>query len=74
MRGFLASPWINVLAAIAGGLTLGFGIGRFAHEPSVVAALASVFGLIVLWWAISDRRKFQRGTPESEVGGDHTIE
>ena len=74
MAGFLTSPWINVLAAVAGGLLLGFGIGRFAHEPSVVAAVATVFGLILLWWAVSDRRKFRRGNPESETDGSHTVE
>ena len=74
MRDFLSSPVINVIAAIVGGLTLGFGIGRFAHDPSVPAAVATVLGLILLWWAISDRRKLRRGTPESEADGSHTIE
>ena len=74
MRDFLASPVINVLAAVMGGLLLGFGIGRFAHEPSVPAAVATVFGLILLWWAVSDRRKSRRGTPESESDGSHTVE
>ena len=74
MAGFLTSPWINVVAAVAGGLLLGFGIGRFAHEPTIAAGLATVFGLILLWWAVSDRRKLRRGTPESEADGSHTIE
>jgi hypothetical protein len=74
MAGFLTSPWINVVAAVVGGLLLGFGIGRFAHEPTVPAGLATVFGLILLWWAVSDRRKFRRGTPESETDGSHTVE
>ncbi|HEU0053907.1 MAG TPA: hypothetical protein VFQ39_12055 [Longimicrobium sp.] len=74
MAGFLTSPWINVIAAVLGGLLLGFGIGRFAHEPSIVAAIATVFGVILLWWAVSDRRKYRPGTPESERDGSHTIE
>jgi hypothetical protein len=74
MRGFLASSWINVLGAVTGGLLLGFGIGRFAHTPSLVPAAMSVFGLILLWWSISDRRKARPGDPESEIHGDHTIE
>ena len=74
MADFLTSPLFNVAAAIAGGLLLGFGIGRFAHEPSVAPAIATVFGLILLWWAISDRRKNRPGNPESETDGSHTIE
>ena len=74
MRDLLASPWINVLGAVAGGLLLGFGIGRFAHTPSVAPAVLAVLGLILLWWSISDRRKARPDTPESEVRGGHTIE
>ena len=73
MRG-LMSPWINVVGAIAGGLLLGFGIGRFAHTPAVGPAVYAVIGLILLWWSISDRRKASRDTPESETRGGHTIE
>ena len=74
MAGFLTSGWINVVAAIAGGIMLGFGIGRFAHEPSPVPAIAAVLGLIVLWWSIADRRKYTPGNPESETDGSHTVE
>jgi F0F1-type ATP synthase assembly protein I len=66
--------WVNVVAALLGGVMLGFGIGRFAHHPSFLPAVMAVLGLIVLWYAISDRRKSQPGTPESEMRGDHTIE
>lgn len=74
MRGFLASPIINVLGAVVGGLLLGFGVGRFAHSPSLADGVMAVFGLILLWWSISDRRKARPGDPESELRGDHTIE
>jgi len=70
----LAAPAINVLAAILGGVMLGWGLGRFAHRPAVVPGVFAVFGLILLWWALSDRRKLERDAPESEVGGGHTIE
>ena len=74
MHGFLTSPWLNVLAAILGGIMLGFGIGRFAHHPSLVPGMTSVIGLLVLWYAVSDRRKAREDTPESEEHGTRTIE
>ena len=74
MRGFLTSPWLNILAAILGGIMLGFGIGRFAHHPSLVPGVTAVVGLLVLWYAVSDRRKARDDTPESETHGGHTIE
>ena len=70
----LQSPWVNVLAAIAGGIALGIGIGRMVVGFTVGAGVWTVIGLIVLWWALSDRRKFRRGTPESEVDGSRTVE
>lgn len=74
MRGFLASPIINVVGAVVGGLLLGFGVGRFAHSPSMLNGVMAVFGLILLWWSISDRRKGTPGDPESELRGGHTID
>ena len=73
MPGIVASPWLNVVAAILGGIMLGFGIGRFAHHPSAVPGVAAVIGLLVLWYAVSDRRKARPDTPESERHG-HTVE
>lgn len=74
MAGLVTATWINVIAAIMGGVMLGFGIGRFAHTPAVPPAVVAVLGLILLWWAIADRRKLRPDTPESEVRGGHTIE
>jgi F0F1-type ATP synthase assembly protein I len=71
--GILTSPWLNVIAAIMGGIMLGFGLGRFAHTPSVGPGVMIVVGVLVLWYAVSDRRKARRDTPESEEHG-HTIE
>ncbi|HEX5727224.1 MAG TPA: hypothetical protein VFX98_17235 [Longimicrobiaceae bacterium] len=74
LRGFLASPWINVVAAIVGGVLFGFGLGTLPRGFSVLSAVWTVLGLILLWWAIMDRRKTRPGTPESEADGSHTIE
>lgn len=73
MRG-LRSPWINVVASVVGGLILGTGIGQLIFGFSIGAAVWTVIGLIILWWSLSDRQKFTRGTPESEVDGSRTIE
>jgi hypothetical protein len=73
VAGFLSSGWLNIVAAILGGIMLGFGIGRFAHTPSLTPGVMAVIGLLVLWYAVSDRRKSRPDTPESETHG-HTIE
>ncbi len=74
MRGFLANPLINVLAAVVGGVLLGFGVGRLAHTPTISAGLMAVGGVLLLWWALFDRRKAKPGAPESERDGSHTID
>ena len=71
---FLRSPWIAVAVAVLGGISLGLGLGRMLGRPGVLAAVYSVLGLVLLWWAISDSRKSRPGTPESEADGSHTIE
>ena len=73
MPGFLSSPWLNGLAALIGGLMLGFGLGRFANHPAVPPGLLALAGVLVLWYAISDYRKARPDTPESETHG-HTVE
>ncbi|HYW08266.1 MAG TPA: hypothetical protein VE913_14985 [Longimicrobium sp.] len=61
MKGFLASPLINVLGAVIGGILLGFGVGRVAHSPTVGAALAVLFGAGLLWWSLFNRRRAEHG-------------
>lgn len=70
----LRSPWINVVASVIGGLVFGTGVGQLIFEFTLGAALWTVIGLIILWWALSDRQKFTRGTPESESDGSRTVE
>lgn len=70
----LQSPWINVAAGVVGGLVLGIGLARMIVSPTVGAVAWTVIGVIILWWTLSDRRKSQRNTPESEADGKHTIE
>jgi hypothetical protein len=72
-RGFLSNPWLNGVAALVGGLTFGFGLGRLVHRPAFEYGLVCVVGILVLWYAISDYRKARPDTPESEDHG-HTIE
>jgi hypothetical protein len=80
VKGLLASRWINALAGLAGGVLLGFGLGRvangvrFAGTLPMGYAVLSVLGLILLWWALSERRKADPDDPESEMDGSHTIE
>lgn len=74
MRRLLTSPWIDVVAAVVGGLLLGLGVGRMLAAVTIAAMVLVALGVILLWWALSDRRKWRRGTPESETDGSHTIE
>ena len=74
MRDVLNHPVINVLAAVTGGILLGFGVGRLAHTPTISAGIMAVSGVLLLWWSLVDRRKAKRGAPESERDGSHTIE
>jgi predicted lipid-binding transport protein (Tim44 family) len=72
--GRLESTWVNVVAGVIGGLVIGLGIGRLAQQITVGAIAWTVMGMIILWWAFSDKRKYRPGNPESETEGSHTIE
>jgi hypothetical protein len=74
MRDWLASPWVNIVAAIAGGMALGYGLGSLPGGITAVGIVWTVIGLLLLWWALVDRAREKRGTPESERDGSHTIE
>ncbi len=66
--------WINVLAAVVGGVMLGIGLARMIFAFSLASLVWAVLGFLILGWAVLDRRRFRRGTPESEVDGGYTIE
>lgn len=70
----LRSPWVPVAVATVGGVALGLGLGRLVAGFSVGAATWTVLGVVLLWWALSERRKARPDTPESEADGSHTIE
>jgi hypothetical protein len=72
--GGITSPWVNVVAATVGGLALGLGLGRLYFGFSLAGIFWAVLGFILVGWAVLDRRRFKRGTPESEVDGGRTIE
>jgi uncharacterized membrane protein (UPF0136 family) len=65
---------VNVIAAIVGGIMLGFGVARFVRTLAPGPGLVALLGLILMWYAVSDRRKARDDTPESETHGGHTIE
>ena len=70
----LRSPWINTVAGLVGLAALAWGLSFLVTAPALNGVVWSVLGFLVLGWAILDRRKFSRGTPESEVDGGRTIE
>lgn len=60
------SPWVNVVAATVGGLALGLGLGSLYSGFTMGGIFWAVLGFLVVGWAIFDRRRFRKGTPESE--------
>ena len=74
MRDWLASPWVNIVGAIAGGMALGYGLGSLPGGVTPVGIVWTVIGLLLLWWTLVDRARGKRGAPESERDGSHTIE
>ncbi|WP_420128192.1 hypothetical protein [Longimicrobium sp.] len=74
MRDWLASPWVNIVGAIAGGMALGYGLGSLPGGITVVGIVWTVIGLLLLWWTLVDRARAKRSGPESERDGSHTIE
>lgn len=70
----LRSHWINTVAGVVGLAAMLWGLSLLASEVSLRGVVWAVFGFLVLGWAFFDRRKFSRGTPESEVDGGRTIE
>ena len=74
MRDWLASSWVNIVGAIAGGVALGYGLGSLPGGITVVGVVWTVIGLLLLWWTLVDRAREERGTPESARDGSHTIE
>lgn len=70
----LDSPWIDVIAAIVGGIALGYGIGRLAVGFTVASGVWTILGLILLWWALSDRRRTRRKPPRADAMRSHTVE
>lgn len=68
------STWITVLAAVVGGVLLGLGVGRILGGRIAFGGISALFGVILLWWALADRRKVDPDAPESELDGSHTIE
>jgi hypothetical protein len=73
VSGRRLGSWLNGLAALLGGVLLGFGGGRFVHHPSPAYGMLALIGVLVLWYAISDYRKAQSANPESETHG-RTVE
>lgn len=70
----IRSPWVNVAAGVVGGIAMGMGVGRLYFGFTMGGLLWAVLGFLLVGWAVFDRRKFRRGTPESEVDGGRTIE
>ena len=70
----LRSPWINRVAALVGLAVFLRGIYILVQAVTLYGVVWAVFGFLILGWAYFDRRKFLRGTPESEVDGGRTIE
>jgi hypothetical protein len=67
-------PWINLLAGLVGAAAMAIGAYGVMMGDLLFGSVWAVIGFLVLGWAVLDRRRFLRGTPESEVEGGRTIE
>lgn len=65
---------LHAVAALLGLLMMGIGIARLAAGLSPLNLTWAILGFIVVGWVVLERRKYRRGTPESELDGDRTIE
>jgi hypothetical protein len=70
----IRSPWVNYLGGAVGALVFLWGLLSLSEAFTLAGAVWAVLGFLILGWAFLDRRKFSRGTPESEVDGGRTIE
>ncbi len=70
----LDSRWIDVVAAVVGGLVFGSGVGRLAMGFTVGAAVWTLIGLVLLWWAFADRRRARRQTQDDPPDRSRVIE
>jgi uncharacterized membrane protein YdcZ (DUF606 family) len=68
------ADWIYAVGGVVGGVFIAFGIIGLSSGISVGATFLAVLGFLIAGWAVLDYRRFQRGTPESEVDGGRTIE
>jgi hypothetical protein len=70
----IRSPWVNYLGGVVGALVFIWGLWSLSEAFTLPGAIWAVLGFLILGWAFLDRRKFSRGTPESEMDGGRTIE
>lgn len=70
----LPGTWINVVAVVFGVILLMYGVLGLREGFDVMSTFVAVVGFLVAGWSVLSYRRFQRGTPESEVEGGHTIE
>jgi hypothetical protein len=73
----MANPkggWINLIAAVAGGILIAIGILDLRYGFQFGATFLAVAGFLLVGWAALDYRRFRTGTQESEVSGGRTIE
>jgi hypothetical protein len=66
--------WINLVGGLAGALFIVLGVLGLLSGFSIRHTFAAVLGFLIVSWAVLDYRRYQRGTPESELDGGHTIE
>jgi hypothetical protein len=69
-----ASRGLTLAAGILGILLIASGLAWMTGGITVPATAWTVVGVILFWWGVSEYRKTHRGTPESELDGDHTVE
>ena len=60
------NDWLDIVAAVIGGLMLGNGFVRLVTGFTIMAAVWTALGIVLLWWALSDR-SWRRDRAETPV-------
>ena len=70
----MRSSWIEVVAAVFGGVVLGIGVGNLIVGRGLAGVVWAVVGVVILWWALAERRR-ERAADSSRTADDmHTLE
>ena len=70
----IRSSWIEVAAAVFGGVVLGIGVGNLIVGRGLAGVVWAVIGAVILWWALAERRRGRLSDGGHRADDMHTLE